>query len=254
MPTAKTIDGFTPRKTAPVGRAHQLAAPRRGAAMPPSRGAKSGLTPPARATVPSAARPLRPATKPAPVTSLHPHTQAMEFIMTPASNQPAEPAVHIPAPQLLPTPRPEANPDTVERIYTQDYPKRPEPQVKPERPAKPDKLPVKPKKARSTAARVFNIAQYPLLALVAIVAAASTAIGQWFVLAYVIVALVRRQDSRLTFALAIFLLIAIPVFQLLQQPGVAKNTAVYVYELLVFGTLQAMFEVFKAGRSRRRRV
>ncbi len=122
--------------------------------------------------------------------------------------------------------------------------KKPTPAAKPEQKAK----------SRHWYVRVFNIVQYPLFAAIAIAASYSTSIGQWFILGYVIIALLRRQDSRVTFAIAIFLLIAIPVFQLLQQPGVAENTAVYAYELLVFGTLQAIFEVIRSSKNKQIRV
>lgn len=108
-----------------------------------------------------------------------------------------------------------------------------------------------PKRPQTKLAKVWDIAQYPLFAGIAIAAAYSTGIGQWFVLAYAIIALIRRSPSQLTFGVALFLLIAIPIFQLLHQEGIASNAAVYVFELLAFGTLQASLELVFTKRKRR---
>lgn len=217
-PPRKTVDGFVPRRPAPVVRR------------------------------PLSAAPARPAVRPHPRRTL-PTGQVMgaDFIMTPMP----EPIVHQPAPQLVRTPQPQAEPRLVEKIYTQPYPK-PKPVAKPAAPP-----PAAKKRLPSWLGTVLSIAQYPLFGAIAIAASYSTKIGQWFVLAYVIYAIIRRQNSRLTFGLAVFLLLAIPIFQVLQQThvvenvgGVAENTAVYVFELLVFGTLQAMIEVYFASRKK----
>jgi len=86
-------------------------------------------------------------------------------------------------------------------------------------------------------------AQYIIVVVVALVAAASTTVGQLFILAFALYSLVLRRESQKTFVIALLLLISIPVFQLLNQTGVADNVAIYTYELLVFGTLQAILEL-----------
>ena len=92
--------------------------------------------------------------------------------------------------------------------------------------------------------KIWDIAQYPLLSIVALVAAANSRIGQLCVLVYAIgVLVVRRQPSSLSFGLALIVLVAIPVFQAIGQAGIAENAAVYVYELLVVGTIGAILEL-----------
>lgn len=92
---------------------------------------------------------------------------------------------------------------------------------------------------------VMEFVQYPLFAGIALIASNNTTLGQYLILAYAILSLVLRKSSRITFGIALFLLVAIPVFQALNQPGVAQNIAVYVYELLVVGTIQAIIELYK---------
>lgn len=91
--------------------------------------------------------------------------------------------------------------------------------------------------------KLLALLQYPIVAILALVAVYSVTIGQWLVVAYAVYVLIRRVDSRSTFIGALLLLIAVPVFQLLNQPGVAEHIAVYTYELLVVGTLQAIIEL-----------
>jgi hypothetical protein len=90
----------------------------------------------------------------------------------------------------------------------------------------------------------IELLQYPLIAAAALGAAYSSSIGQWLVLAYAVVVLVTRRSSRLSFGVALFLLITIPFFQALGQSG-----AIYTYELLVVGTIQALMELRKTGIS-----
>ncbi len=97
--------------------------------------------------------------------------------------------------------------------------------------------------------KLWDYGQYPLFSIVALAAAASATIGQWLVAAYAVYAvLIRRQSSSLTFGLALIILVAIPVFQLLGQSGIAENAAIYVYELLVIGTIQAIIELKLADK------
>jgi hypothetical protein len=95
----------------------------------------------------------------------------------------------------------------------------------------------------------IELLQYPLIAAAALGAAYSSSIGQWLVLAYAVVVLVTRRSSRLSFGVALFLLITIPFFQALGQSGIAENAAIYTYELLVVGTIQALMELRKTGIS-----
>jgi len=99
--------------------------------------------------------------------------------------------------------------------------------------------------------RLLALLQYPLIAVITIVAVYSTSIGQWLVVAYAIYALVRRIDSKSTFIAALVLLAGIPLFQILNQPGVSENIAIYTYELLVVGTLQAIVELGFASKNKR---
>ena len=92
------------------------------------------------------------------------------------------------------------------------------------------------------AAPWWSYLQYPAIMIAAILAAYSTKFGQWMVLGFVVLAVVTRRKSQLTFGVALFLLITIPLFQLIGQTGIAQNTAVYVFELLVFGVGQAIWE------------
>ncbi len=100
----------------------------------------------------------------------------------------------------------------------------------------------------SLRASVSIVVQYVLIAAIAVLAAYSTNIGQWFVLALAIYVFVTKQDSRLTYGIALFVLASVPFFQILNQTGVANNMAVYVFELLVLGTLQSLRELKSARK------
>lgn len=94
--------------------------------------------------------------------------------------------------------------------------------------------------------RLIEVLQYIGVSAAALIAANNTTLGQWMVLAYAVYAIVRGLRSQISFGAALFLLVAIPVFQLLGQDGVAQNVAIYVYELLVIGTVQAIIELYKS--------
>lgn len=96
---------------------------------------------------------------------------------------------------------------------------------------------------RSLRASLRLVVQYILIAVVAVSAAYSTSIGQWFVVALAAYVLIRRRDSQFTYAIALFILVTVPFFQLLGQGGVANNMAVYVFELLILGVLQSLIEL-----------
>lgn len=100
----------------------------------------------------------------------------------------------------------------------------------------------------SIRASLSIVVQYVLIAAIGVVAAYSTDIGQWFVLALAVYVFITRQDSRLTYGIALFILITVPFFQIINQPGVANNMAVYVFELLVLGTLQSLVELKTAQK------
>ncbi len=104
-------------------------------------------------------------------------------------------------------------------------------------------------KARRTGRWLWDIAQYPLVAAVALGAAYSAELGQALVGAYVLIALWRRGRSRLTFGLAVALLATAPLFLALGQTGIAQRAAIYAFELLVFGTGQAIWELKKIEKT-----
>ncbi|HUC20363.1 MAG TPA: hypothetical protein VMR98_02630 [Candidatus Polarisedimenticolaceae bacterium] len=95
--------------------------------------------------------------------------------------------------------------------------------------------------------RWLNRSQYPIIMVVALVMAYSASIGQWVVLAYAIVVLLFRIDSRQPFAGALILLVAIPTFQLIGLSYISENIAIYAYELLVVGVIRAIVELPKKG-------
>ncbi len=96
---------------------------------------------------------------------------------------------------------------------------------------------------------LLEAGQYPLIAGLALGAAYSPIIGQAIVAVYVLVALIWRRRSRLTFGVTLLILASIPLFQAIGQSGIAQNAAIYVYELLVFGTAQALWEGRKIAKS-----
>lgn len=91
--------------------------------------------------------------------------------------------------------------------------------------------------------KVWGLAQYPLFATAALVAAANSTFGQLLVLGYALVVVIQRRPSQLSFGLALIILISVPLFQGIGQPGIAENAAIYVYELLVVGTISAILEL-----------
>ncbi|MBI3889240.1 hypothetical protein HY312_01510 [Candidatus Saccharibacteria bacterium] len=95
----------------------------------------------------------------------------------------------------------------------------------------------------SIRASISIVVQYILIAAIGIASAYSTDIGQWFVLALAVYVIATRQDSRLTYGIALFIMISVPFFQIINQPGVANNMTIYVFELLVLGTLQSLIEL-----------
>lgn len=95
----------------------------------------------------------------------------------------------------------------------------------------------------SIRASVSIILQYILIATIAIGAAYSTDIGQWFVVSLAVYIFIMRLSSQLTYGIAIFILISIPIFHIIGQNGVADNMTVYVFELFILGALQSTIEL-----------
>lgn len=97
-------------------------------------------------------------------------------------------------------------------------------------------------------AKIFDFVQYPLIAAAAVGIAYSPTVGQIVIGIYLLLALILRISSRVTFAVALVLLVCIPFFQVLGQTVVSENVAVYAYEMLVVGTLQAIIELWRDNR------
>lgn len=114
----------------------------------------------------------------------------------------------------------------------------------------PAAVPKKSPKVFHNPQQYWEIIQYPLFAGIALGAAASTTFGQILIIFYGFWALFwHRSMTQITFGLAILLLVAIPIFQLLRLEGIAANVAIYAYELLVIGTIGAILELKQAGTS-----
>lgn len=101
--------------------------------------------------------------------------------------------------------------------------------------------------------RLLDFAQYPLIAGAAILAASNSTAGQVMIGLYAILCLLVRFSSKYTFGTALILLLGIPFFQALHQSGVSEKSAIYAYELLVVGTLQAIIETWLENRSNKTR-
>jgi len=99
------------------------------------------------------------------------------------------------------------------------------------------------KKPNKLVTKFSGLLQYFVIAIVAIIATLSVELGQYFILAFGAYVFIFKKDSRIVFAIALFLLISIPFFQIVNQSGVADNIAVYVFGLLVVGTLKAILEL-----------
>ncbi len=115
----------------------------------------------------------------------------------------------------------------------------PQPAVKPDRPA------------TKRRAKVFDFVQYPLIAAAAVGAAYSTNVGQAIIGIYFLLAIIFKIRSQITFGVALLLLISIPFFQIIHLTGTSENAAVYSFEMLVVGTIQAMIELWRSNRKAR---
>jgi hypothetical protein len=96
--------------------------------------------------------------------------------------------------------------------------------------------------------KIFDFVQYPLIAAAAIGAAYSTNVGQAIIGVYFLLAIIFKVRSQITFGVALLLLISIPFFQIIHLDGTSENAAVYAFEMLVAGTVQAMIELWRDNR------
>lgn len=85
--------------------------------------------------------------------------------------------------------------------------------------------------------------QWPLIAAVALVAAYSSTLGQYLILAYGLITLILRRDSREPFVAALIMLVTVPLFQILNLGTFENNAAIYAYELLVIGVIAAILQL-----------
>jgi hypothetical protein len=91
-----------------------------------------------------------------------------------------------------------------------------------------------------------NMLQYILIVVAASVVGIvlpNIQYGQWAIAAYGVFALIFRVKSQVTFALALFALMAVPVLILINQKVLAENYAVYSFLLLVIGVISATIEL-----------
>jgi hypothetical protein len=91
--------------------------------------------------------------------------------------------------------------------------------------------------------KLWEFAQYPLVAAIALTAAANVDLGQLMILVYGVIVVGWRRPSKQVFVLALVILVSVPIFQALNLPGISENAAIYVYELLVVGTIRAILEL-----------
>lgn len=96
--------------------------------------------------------------------------------------------------------------------------------------------------------KLLDFMQYPLIAAVALLAAYNSTAGQIMIGLYALFAIFVKVSSKYTFGAALLLLLAIPTFQALGETGISEKCAIYAYELLVVGTLQAIIETWLDNR------
>lgn len=165
---------------------------------------------------------IRPPQRHAPV---QPHTQLR------SASPPAQPVATHP-----PMARPAQRPEPVERPQPAPIPTS--------KLARPTVSTPKPKRR----SKLLNALQYPLIAAAALGMAYSSTVGQAIIGAYFLLAIIFRISSRFSFAVALVLLLCIPFFQILHMDGVSENAAIYAYEMLVVGTVQAIIELWRDNR------
>ncbi|HSH56124.1 MAG TPA: hypothetical protein VK983_04865 [Candidatus Limnocylindrales bacterium] len=100
-------------------------------------------------------------------------------------------------------------------------------------------------KKRPLYRKLLDFVQYPLIAVAALAAAFNPTAGQIMIGVYFLLALIFKISSRASFAIALILLLCIPFFQILGQSGTSENVAIYAYEMLAVGTVQAIIELWR---------
>lgn len=184
-------------------------------------------------------RPLSPLSHPAPASQAanHPRPHAAPGAASPATRHApvAEPLAHLPK---LPPKRP-LSPHAARPL---PVPPATKPTLTTQHAPATHPSPPTARTPHHPLARAWSLAQYPLCATLAIASAYSSLLGQSAIALYAVYAVVRKLDSRISFGLALGMLCCIPLFQVIGLPGVSERAAVYTYELLVAGTLQAIWE------------
>ena len=89
---------------------------------------------------------------------------------------------------------------------------------------------------------IVNILQYAIFAGVGIAVVFDRNLGQLLIGFLTVLALVIGIPYKMAFGSALFLLVTIPLFLLLQRPQVAFTLAIYAYELLSVGVIMAIIQ------------
>jgi hypothetical protein len=87
-----------------------------------------------------------------------------------------------------------------------------------------------------------------LIVVIALILAFSATAGQVIIGLYCLVVLFKRLDSRGPFILTLVMLVAIPIFQLINLTNFSDNAAIYAYELMVIGVAAAIIETWREER------
>ena len=87
-----------------------------------------------------------------------------------------------------------------------------------------------------------SILQYAIFAGVGIAVVFDRNLGQLLIGFLTVLALVIRIPYKMAFGSALFLLVTIPLFLLLQRPQVAYTLAIYAYELLSIGVIMSIIQ------------
>ncbi len=120
-------------------------------------------------------------------------------------------------------------------------------------PAQPDRLLPPAAVARPKKGRLKTMGTNGLIVIAAVglgLASIDTQIGQWVILAFGLSAITFKLSSRISFGLALAVLVMVPVFTTIQQKALAENYAVYTYYLLVIGVVTAAIELYRERPAR----
>ena len=101
---------------------------------------------------------------------------------------------------------------------------------------------------KSLRSRVAGLSLNLLIVVVAVTMAFSSTAGQVIIGLYGLVVIFKRLDSRGPFIVALVMLVAIPLFQLINLADFSENAAIYAYELMVVGVVEAIVETWREGR------